>query len=599
VILDRRGSAPGSRAASAGLTYAETIRAIRDLEDKIAKWPRVSIRILRNYTLENLKPLLQFECARYERAVDVSFSDFDTFEQEVIDPTSKTNTGHHDLIVLSLWSDSLFGHPSTFEADRIFDRVKDLLERLKENTSSAIAVTSFLAPAFALGGARVEQEGRSSLSQVARLNRLLRAYAQEQNRIYLIDMGIVQAENGAAATLDRRFWYLYKAPLRNEALAVLASELASIATVSRGAGKKVLVLDCDNTLWGGIVGEDGIEGISLDPEQYPGSAFYDFHRQVIDLKNQGVLVAICSKNNEADALAVLEDHPHSLLKKADLAGWQINWNTKVANLRELARQLNLGLDSFVFIDDDPAECAFVRKALPEVTVLEIPARPYDLPILLKQYRGFDRIGLTTEDATRTTMYVEAREREQARTEFNELEAYLESLKLVVEIVPAKLADISRIAQLTQKTNQFNLTTRRYTHGDVERFLSSPDHVVLTMRVRDRFGDYGVTGIGILFVEASTAHIDTFLMSCRVLGRHVEYALLNQLIRAASERSEVAIMKGYFFPTKKNQQVATFFERAGFAEVEQDRSDEPVEGKQYVADIRSSCVNPPQYLTILT
>ena len=585
-------SSSASLRQNRGLTFAGKVKALRELEPQKETWQKVRFRVLRNYTLENIEPLVRFECAQFKIDASMTFSAFDTFEQEVIDPHSQTNTDPSDIVVVSLWMDDLFGQRSdSFEAAPIVERVTGLLDRLIKNTPSTLVLTSFLPPFFAIGAARVGKTQSSALECVREVNRLLESYSQNQERIHVIDLSAIKARLGEEVSIDPRFWYLYKAPLKNEALSVLASELAQLAVAIRGAGKKVLVLDCDNTLWGGIIGEDGIEGIALSPNEYPGVAFYDFHRQILALKNQGVLISICSKNNEADVLNALEEHPHSLLRPRDLAAWRINWESKVANLRELADDLNVGIDSLVLVDDSPAECAFVRESLPEVTVLTVPTNVFELPAVLRHYRGFDRPQRSKEDEKRTEMYHQERLRRDTKQNFEDLEAYLKALNLVAEITPAKAEDLPRVAQLTQKTNQFNLTTRRYSQGEIESLAASPNHVVLTMRVRDRFGDYGLTGVGILKFAENEAHIDSLLLSCRVLGRQAEFALLSRLVKSAWQRPGVKVVKGYFLPTLKNHQVEDLYDRAGFARLASHEEGGSDGAKAYYVESGSRVIEP--------
>ena len=341
-------------------TYALKVQELRALESRMKEWgARASVRFLRNYTLESIQPLLRLECARSRIAAEVSFSDFDTFQQEILDPSSKTRTGAYDLIVLSLWLDGLLErhHAGGFDAEPVFERVRTLLEQLGTEVRSTIVVTTFLPPVYAGGASRVGQAGWSMTDSVAVLNDRLIAFARSQSRVHVIDLQRLALRLGEHGAVDPRFWYLYRAPLKNEILGLLAAEIAGLVAATAGAAKKVLALDCDNTLWGGIVGEDGLDGIALSPDSFPGSAFYDFHRQILELKQQGIILALCSRNNEADVLAVLDGHPSSLLRKSDFAAWRINWHDKAANLRELADVLNVGIEAFVFVDDDPQQCA--------------------------------------------------------------------------------------------------------------------------------------------------------------------------------------------------------------------------------------------------
>jgi FkbH-like protein len=564
-------------------TYALKVQGVRALETQMNEWTaKVSVRFLRNYTIESIEPLLRFECARSRIAADVSFSDFDTFQQEVLDPSSATRTGSYDLVVLSLWLDP----------EPVFDRVRTLLDELAAGLRSTIAVTTFLPPVYAAGTARIGHARCSMTDSVAMLNERLAAYARSQNRVHVIDLQRLAIRLGERGAVDPRFWYLYRAPLKNEMLDLIAAELAGIVAATAGAAKKVLALDCDNTLWGGIVGEDGLDGIALDPGSFPGSAFYDFHRQILELKQQGIILALCSRNNEADVLAVLDGHPSCLLRKSDFAAWRIDWRDKSANLRELAGVLNVGLDAFVFVDDDSQQCAAVRTMLPSVEVLQVPARIFDLPGLLRAYRGFDRVGRSAEDARRTEMYQQQTRRDAARQAAGDLQSYLASLQLTAVVRQAQASDATRVAQLTQKTNQFNLTTRRYSEADIRRLIDSPDHLVMTMRARDRFGDYGLSAVCIVRFEEQTAVIDTLLMSCRVLGRELEFALLRRVVGEAFNRRSRAIT-GEFVPTNRNQQTADFYLRAGFRAI--DGASTP--GRRYVLQSGAELTRVPDFVSM--
>lgn len=548
------------------LSFAEKSKVVRAMQQRSEWRGRASVRVLRNYTIENLAPLVRYQAAQSGLNVEMGFSDFDTFEQEVLDSRSVTNTGHHDIVLLSLWLDGLLppGRSFDFSPDEVWSRVENLIEELRLRISGVIVVTNFLPPLFCLGGSRLEKRPEAVGMKLAALNARLTAHAAGQNRVHVIDFHRLVATVGHQSAFDSRFWYAYRAPLRNELIDLLAAEVAALAVALKFGAKKVLVLDCDNTLWGGIVGEEGLNGIQLNPHDYPGVAFYDFHRQILQLKQRGVILAICSKNNAADARAVFQEHPHSLLRMSDFAASCINWEDKVTNIRALARELNLGLESFVFVDDSPVECDHVRSQLSEVTVLQVPLKLFELHGLLRDYRGFDNLEQSEEDARRTEMYQAEALRKQSRGEHRDLQSYLSSLKLVAEIRPPTAAEIGRVAQLTQKTNQFNLTTRRYTEGDIERLCTSADSFIFAMKVNDCFGDYGLTGLAIVTCDGPEASVDTFLISCRVLGRQLEFALLGSIIVEARRLfPSAAFLRASFLPTQKNQQVADFYDRAGF------------------------------------
>jgi FkbH-like protein len=574
--------------------FVSKIATLRKLEPHRKAWPKAKIRVLRNYTLENLLPLIELECARGRIDAQPTIADFDTFEQEALDTTSETHRQSPDVIVLSLLLDGLLAQQdASFDPKAIFDRVRGVIESLTGRLASTVVVTTFLPPPWAIGGGRALQVTHGIAPRVDRLNRLLSDFAATQSRVRLIDVSQLVSRVGESAAWDMRFWYLSKAPFRNELLGQLAQEVATVARALKGAIRKVLVLDCDNTLWGGVIGEDGIDGIALDPNQAPGSVFYDFQRQVLELKRQGAVLALCSKNNEADVMQALAEHPFCLLRPDAFAAWRINWQDKATNLRELSEALQLGLDSFVFVDDSSIECEWVRASLPMIDVLQAPSTVYEYPAVLKGYRGFDRLSIADEDLRRTEMYQQEARREQSRVAFQNIDDYLRSLQITLEIQPPTAAEVQRIAQLTQKTNQFNLTTRRYGEGAIERFLSDPSYVVLAARVTDRFGDYGLVGVGIARAEGDTATIDTFLMSCRVLGRKVESVMLNRLLTRCRELAAVKRVRGEFVPTAKNSQVADFFDRHGFA-----AGAHTDEGrKEYTWELGSPLPEIPDFVTV--
>ncbi len=576
--------------------FSAKVKTVADIEKLGGAFAQSArIRVLRNYTLESLEPLIRFGGYRNGIETSASFSDFDTFEQEVRDTNSETNVGKYDLILLTLWLDGLLPAGGSYpnSLDGVYERVAALVERLRENTSALVAVTTFLPPSFALGSARREKGSLGvALDQV---NARLAELAVAKDRIYVINSASLVEKNGEAQSLDSRFWYLYRAPFKNDYLSALASELVALVTSQKGGTKKVLALDCDNTLWGGIIGEDGIEGIALDPQKYPGAAFYDFQRQCLELKRQGTLLALCSKNNEPDVDAVLAQHPHCLLKKDDFAAVFVNWQNKAQNLIDLAGVLNLGLDSLVFVDDNPVECGLVQQQVPEVTVLQVPANPYDLTRLLREFRGFDKLTVSQEDLGRSKMYREEAERTRERERHADLDAYLKSLALEVELREPRAEEIPRTAQLTQKTNQFNLTTRRYSHGEIEERLNSDRYRVVVMTVKDKFGDYGLTGVGIVERCGDEASIEALLMSCRVLGRKVENAFVKQLLEKASSWPGVTRVQGTYLPSAKNQQVADFYDRLGFRGMK--KSTEMGE-KRYEFDLESQAIDVPEYISVV-
>jgi FkbH-like protein len=326
--------------------------------------------------------------------------------------------------------------------------------------------------------------------------------------------------------------------------------------------KKCIVLDLDNTLWFGVLGEDGMDGIKMAGD-YPGNAFRFFQEYLLELNRNGVILAICSKNNESDATDVLENHPDMLLKKNVFSSYRINWNNKADNIRDIASELNIGLDSMVFIDDSPAERELVRQALPQVSVPEFPASPYLYPVFIKQLTDafFSAYALTREDLAKTRQYRENAERNQHKGQFADMGAYLRSLEMRLTVEKLDGLNKARFAQMTQKTNQFNLTTKRYTEADIQSFADKGG-LVYGLRVKDKFGDSGLTGLIMVAVDNKTAFIDTLLLSCRVLGRGIENVFINHILKKL-KKFGISNVKAVYFKTAKNAQVEKFYDIAGF------------------------------------
>ena len=407
---------------------------------------------------------------------------------------------------------------------------------------------------------------------VDKLNSDIRSYATADSNVLLTDFATIAADLGHEEALDPRFWYLYKAPFRERFLFAWASRLVDGVAHHLGRSKKLLLLDCDNTLWGGILGEAGPEGIELDAETYPGKPWHDFQRQILELHSRGVLLGLCSKNNEADVLEILESHPAMLIRREHLACWRINWESKASNIAKIAHELNLGLDNIAFIDDSPHECELVRQLTPEVTVLQTPSPSHLITSLLRNYGGFPDAAATEVDLLRTRMYREESQRNRTQEQFADFDAYLSSLELHVEIRPPLPNEIARVAQLTQRTNQFNLTTNRYIESSIAALTASPDALVIVLSVKDRFGDYGLTGAAILkSVSEGSADLSDFLLSCRVLGRRVELAFIARVTELAFQRWDLKKLTAVFNPSVKNQQTREFYETAGFEFLREDDS----------------------------
>jgi FkbH-like protein len=548
--------------------YPAVVEAVRAMEKSASAFKqKVSLRWLRNCTLEAIEPYLRQSLYQERISCDLAFGGYDTILQDLESPGPQAPGVTHSATVLAV-----FGDPDFLRDPEVFASPAATVACLEELFAQASArcphlliVNTWIPP---LHVAKVPGETRLE-NCVRAANTFIRDYVRRHpTRFALADWERIALSLGEAATFDYRFRYSAKAPFTHQFLKMLAIETARILRLACGRIKKCLVLDCDGTLWGGILGEDGPASLQLDPFDYPGNVFHRFQENILALHERGVLLCLCSKNDEEDLFQYLENNPSCPIKKQHLAGWRVNWDNKAKNISDLAVELNLGLDSFIFVDDSAAECELIRQALPEVTVLQVPGRIYELPDLIERHGYFDSLATTAEDRERTAQYqVEGRRRE-VRTAFADLEQYLRSLELKAQVREAAAGDLPRVAQLVQKTNQFNLTTIRHPQADLEKLVDAPDAAVFFLRPSDRFGDYGITGVLIARREGAVAGIDTLLLSCRILERRLEYAFVAEVFRVLETRWPVQEWHATYSRTEKNKIVANFWDSLKFVPLEQ-------------------------------
>ncbi|NHJ40161.1 MAG: HAD-IIIC family phosphatase, partial [Asgard group archaeon] len=336
----------------------------------------------------------------------------------------------------------------------------------------------------------------------------------------------------------------------------------------KGKNSKCIVLDLDNTLWGGIIGEDGLDGIKLNIN-YPGNEFVDFQRSLLSLYNRGIILAVNSKNNEADAMEVFNKHPYMQLKDSHLASYRINWHDKVQNMIELAKEINIGLDSMVFFDDNPVERARIKESVQEVKVVDLPKSSALYKKVLEDLNYFDTFSLTKEDLTRGEKYYQKRKRDEIRQQVQSIDDFIKTLELIAIMKQADDFALPRVTSLINRTNQFNLTTKRYNEKEVQEMAkNTKDFNLYTLEVKDKFGEEGIVGVSLIRKETSKLWtIDTFLMSCRVIGRKIETAFLYKIINDAI-KTKVEEIKAEFIPTKKNPLVKDFYQEHGFELIEE-------------------------------
>lgn len=558
------------------LSYSEIQDFLNHID--LSHLPKLNIRVLRNIMIEPIEPYLRYLAYDTGFNAEVTFGEYDNVFQEAVGGQNKFLNEEINFILifskLETMSRALSRNYVALNADeikteisRIEEYIKSVLSGIRRQTNATILWHGFELPAYPVLGIL---DSRFSISQQVAtngLNEFLKVLLESQDNAFFIDTNLCQVRLGFNQFYDHRFWHIGRAPYTRQALCEIAMEDFKFIRSLKGKSKKCLILDCDNILWGGIIGEDSLAGIKLG-QTYPGFVYYEFQQELLNLYHRGILLALCSKNNEDDVWEVFRKHPDMILKEKHIATAQINWRDKATNIKQIALDLNIGLDSLVFIDDSEFEVNLIRKTLPEVKVIHMPqTKLMDNRNILISCGLFDTLTLSDEDKNRTAMYRADADRRNFQVQATDMKTYLKSLKMEADIGFADEFSIPRIAQLTQKTNQFNLTTKRYTEADIKTLASSDQSDVIYLKLKDRFGDSGIVGVCILRYCDQKSILDTFLLSCRILGRGVEDVFLTQALKLAKKRDcDVAI--GEYYPTPKNNQVRDFYINRGFKKFEE-------------------------------
>ena len=467
------------------------------------------------------------------------------------------------------------------EVESYSGKVEYLLGRMDP---SKVFVALTLVPVFE---PVVSESDFQLAAAIAGFNGALYRLAQEHANLKVIDFHDFTSRYSATELMDWKYYFISQMGLNprlsGDFIHWWGKKMDSVALKR----KKCIVLDLDNTLWGGVLGEDGMDGIKIGGD-YPGKAFAFFQEALLELEKSGVILAVCSKNNEADVLEAWERVPSMVLRKEHFAACRINWQDKAGNIREMARELNIGLDSMVFLDDNPSERELVSQFLPEVAVPAFPEHPYELPHFFQSLvdNFFQVYSVTDEDRNKTTQYQANAARAEAQKQFADYASFLRSLQIQVTVSEADDVTIPRIAQMTQKTNQFNLTTRRYQDSDIRQFLQDGWRI-WSISVSDRFGDSGITGCALVHRN----DVDSFLLSCRVLGKGIESVFLKTVLSILKKEGCQAVT-AHYVPTQKNAQVADFYEKCGFSCVGKSE-----EGKDYVLELAQADLTVADYYQI--
>ncbi len=528
----------------------------------------VRVALVGASTLSPLRELLELFLWAEGFDVELFVGEYDNYTSEILDPESPLAAFRPNVtVILPSEARCRFDGPldsplaeQRQQVDAAVESILALCRAAHERTSADVIVANHVLPArWDIGSFRTRTLAVDyTFRKAVNLELGLRA----PGHTTVCDLEFVATRTGGLGARDSRLWFESKQLFALDFALHVARELAITIRGCRRSPRKVLVLDLDNTLWGGVIGDDGVEGIELGDTSPRGEAFKAFQSYIRSLKDRGVLRAVCSKNDYERAIEPFKRHPEMVLRLEDFVSFKANWEPKSENIREIATELALGVDSFVFVDDNPAEVEIVRQFVPEVATIALGPDPSTYADLLADCRWFEPRAITSEDRARSEQYRVEAHRQAFRATVTDMATYLGSLEMRARVSPFRDADVPRIAQLINKSNQFNLTTRRRSEAEVKSLAALPEHACFTIRLADRFGDHGLIAVVVCGVQGSALEVDTWLMSCRVLKRQVEELTVDEIVRQAAVRG-IDSVRGVYRPTAKNRMVQALYPRFGF------------------------------------
>ena len=502
-------------------------------------------------------------------------TDYNQIDAQVMDETSELYGFAPNAVLIQMCTEKLYeafcaapGERRSTFAEDTYGRISRIWEQMNSRMCTTILQCNFPLMDDGAFGQYGSKTADSFLFQQRKLNFLLMQGCQDVKNVYLIDLDVIQTNLGREKFSDPKLYYIAKMPISVDVLPEVAKKIIDQVQALRGVAKKCVVLDLDNTLWGGVIGDDGLSGIQIG-ELGLGHAFSDFQAWLKELKNRGILLAVCSKNNEPAAKEPFEKHPEMVLRLEDFSMFVANWEDKASNIRNIQKTLNIGMDSLVFLDDNPFERNLVRSMIPEITVPELPEDP---ALYLQYLRGlglFETASYSAEDAGRTEQYRRQAERAVFEAYFQSYDDYLKGLDMKAVAAPFDAFHYPRIAQLTQRSNQFNLRTVRYTEAEIEAIARDDSRITLYFTLKDKFGDHGLISVVILDKQGDSLFVSEWLMSCRVLKRGMEEFIVNKILQTAGEQGFKTVV-GEYIPTPKNAMVKDLYEKMGFTRIGENR-----------------------------
>jgi FkbH-like protein len=541
----------------------------------IAVGPELRIAYLGNVTLNFLPPFVAVHGAREGWLAKAHIGHFGQYFQELRSQEFTEFQPEIVALVLSLrllrpdaMAQMTALAPNARQAlrDDVLDEMESWVKQALSTTQATLLIGNFPLPAAPALGVADSAESYGEMEFHLELNLELMRRMRAYSRLQILDINRVAARIGYRQAFDPRLLHISKMDWTETLMAGLGQEIVRHGIAAKGSARKCLALDIDNTLWGGIVGEDGPLGVRIGHGDAESEAFLAFQQRIRSLKDRGILLALCSKNNPADVEEAFRLRKEIPLQLDDFSARAISWEPKHQGLAQIAAELNIGIDALAFIDDNPAEIALIRQKLPMVECLLLPPDPAAFVAALDNLTCFEKAVVLADDADKARQYRQEAERIRFSSENDSMDDYLAQLQMEVEIGPVEAGHLPRVHQMFAKTNQFNVTTKRYTLGELEAMLDSPDHCLGLASLRDRFGESGAIAAFILIDDGATLHIDSLLMSCRALGRGVETALMNFIKQQFIEHAGLAVLSAEFIPTAKNKPAANYFTEQGFRPV---------------------------------
>ena len=531
-------------------------------------WPSLRIALLSDAASQQFVPVLRALFAENQVNVELFEGAFDGIELEVFDEHSALYDFDPNTIVLALSAQALRNsYFRSLDGDFVAStlaRIQDLWSSLRSHSKAQILQFNYAIPSERYLGTYDVHVPGSLYAATKTINALMAKAAMQTVDVTLCDVDAISANIGRSQWFDDRLWNMTKAFCKLDFLPIVCQNVTEILLTQMGRVRKCVILDLDNTLWGGVVGDQGHLGVEIGPHG-DGEAFWHFQHYILGLKKRGVILAVCSKNDLANALEPFDKNPDMVLKRSDIALFVANWDNKADNIRAIRENLNIGLDSMVFLDDSPFERNLVRQMLPDICVPELPEDPAEYVQYLSSLNLFETRCYSAEDVQRTDLYKRDADRTELRMRSSDIDEYLGSLEMTISIARFDEANLSRIAQLTQRSNQFNVTTRRRSEGECNAMMLNAQCIPLYAKLADRFGDHGLISVVSMLVSSEGLLITDWLMSCRVLARGVEEYLMNHVINIALTRDIPKVCAEYI-PTAKNSMVKDLFTRFGFSRI---------------------------------